>query len=523
MTGNTRREFLGDVGRGMLLAGLGTSLAMDLELLDAGAVEAINSGAEIGGALTFGELEPLVALMQETEPAALTARLVEQLKSGTSLKTLVAAGALANARTFGGQDYVGFHAFMALAPALKMSEELPAEQQPLPVLKVLYRNSNRIHEYGGRKNELLHAIAPEPIPDGADPATYLREISRSGDIDKADRVFASLGNQPVGEAFNHLQFAVEDEVDVHRVVLAWRAWDSLDIAGQEWANCLLRQSIRHCAWREKEIMDRGGNRSSVRTVLPALMDKYQLLGKEIGSKSGDDAWLRELATIMFSGSRDEAAEATACALRDGYSPECIGEAMSLASNMIVLHDPGRPDKWSNADKPVGSCHGDSMGVHASDAANAWRNIARVSNARNTVASLIVGAYHTAGTFQYMNAQPYPLQEQKDAVKTTDAQTLLREAEEAVRASDQFRAAATIARYGELGYDAQPAFKVMLKFATSEDGALHAEKYYRTTNQEFEAMRPSVRWGQVVALARVTASEYGHRSAGYEEAKRVLAV
>ena len=43
---------------------------------------------------------------------------------------------------------------------------------------------------------------------------------------------------------------------------------------------------------------------------------------------------------------------------------------------------------------MGSVHGNSVGVHASDAANAWRNIARVTNARNTFASLIVAAFQT---------------------------------------------------------------------------------------------------------------------------------
>src|SRR5258708_35568923 len=101
MVRNTRREFLGDVGRGMLLAGLGTTLAGDLGL-------AYVRGDEAAATLSFGELEPLVALMQDTPPAKLTAILVDKLKSGTSLRTLVAAGALANARTFGGPDSVGF-------------------------------------------------------------------------------------------------------------------------------------------------------------------------------------------------------------------------------------------------------------------------------------------------------------------------------------------------------------------------------------------------------------------------------
>src|SRR5262245_48505173 len=129
MIRNTRREFLGDVGRGMLLAGLGTSLTSDLGLARVFA----DDTAE---ALSFGALEPLVALMQDTPPAKLTGLLVDQLKGGTSLKTLVAAGALSNARTFGGEDYIGFHTFMALAPAWRMAQELPTEKQPLPVLKV---------------------------------------------------------------------------------------------------------------------------------------------------------------------------------------------------------------------------------------------------------------------------------------------------------------------------------------------------------------------------------------------------
>ena len=143
-----RREFLSDVGRGMLLAGLGTTLAAELGIADVAAGEAEKR-------LSFGKLEPLVALMQETAPDALLEHLVAKLKSGESLQTLVAAGALANARSFGGQDYVGFHTFMALAPAYRMAQELPTEAAPLPVLKVLYRNAHRVQEFGGRDAEVL--------------------------------------------------------------------------------------------------------------------------------------------------------------------------------------------------------------------------------------------------------------------------------------------------------------------------------------------------------------------------------
>ena len=111
----SRREFLGRVGGGMLAASLGPQLAVDLGL----SPPLLETGDD---RLHFGDLEPLV---------------VEKLRAGTELRTLVAAAALANARTFGGQDYVGFHCQMALMPAYAMSARMPDKLRPLPVLKVL--------------------------------------------------------------------------------------------------------------------------------------------------------------------------------------------------------------------------------------------------------------------------------------------------------------------------------------------------------------------------------------------------
>ena len=125
MRDKNRREFLADVGRGMLVASLGSAVAADLELSPAWAGE----GAE---PLTFGKLEPLVALMQETPINKLLPALIEKMKAGTDLRTLTAAGALANARTFGGHDYTGYHALMALSPAYEMAAELPKEQRRCP-------------------------------------------------------------------------------------------------------------------------------------------------------------------------------------------------------------------------------------------------------------------------------------------------------------------------------------------------------------------------------------------------------
>jgi hypothetical protein len=515
MLNRDRREFLADVGKGMLIAGIGPALAADLGLASASAAE----GAET---LSFGDREPLVSLMQETAADKLLPVLVAKLQGGTDAAALVAAGALANARTFGGQDYNGYHAFMALVPAFYMARELPQDRQALPILKVLYRNTSRMQECGCRTREVMHPVAAATLPAGRPGGELLREATRKADMDEAEHTFAALARGTVDDVFNQLLYSVQDEVDVHRVVLAWRTRAMLDVAGKEQAHTLLRQSVRFCVNQEQELRRRG-RQSEVRTVLPKLLDQYHLLGRPSGKRQADDAWIEHLAAAIYGGSRAAAAEATAAALAEGMSPEAIGEALSVAANRLVLCDPGRKKEYAEPGKPEGSVHGASVGVHACDAANAWRNIARVSDARNVVASLIVGSFHTGGQSTGLAGQPRPLPEHLEAVKAKDSAGLLGEAEAAIRDKDQARAAAVVHRYGELGHPPRPVFDLLLRYAVSEDGALHAEKYYRTVTEEFDTTRPAFRWRQLVALARVTASEYGYPAPGYAEACRLLKV
>lgn len=515
----TRREFLADVGRGMVVATVGYSVASDLDLAPALAAEAADS-------LEFGSLEPLVRFMQETPVDRLLTALTAKLKGGEDLRRLVAAGALANARTFGGEDYVGFHTMMALAPSLHMARELPEQLRPLPVFKVLYRNTNRIQEKGGRKEEVLHMIKSAPLPEGRAGAGSILEAVRRQAVNEAEGIFASIAQGSPSDALNDLLYTVQDHTEVHRVVLPYRAWDLLELIGKEHALTLLRQSIRYCVKAEAWQHDRSSDEP--KALLPRLLEEHKLLDRARGYRKGDDAWLENLSQTIFKSSPAQAAEAAAAALAEGFSPAEIGEAISLAANQLVLRDLGRTPAQESAGKPPGSVHGDSIGVHACDSACAWRNLARVSNARNTSACLILGAYQVAldrtnrgGDFLHWD--PLPLQSHAAQVKSSDGPALLREADDAIRQNLQAHAAAIVHRYGELGHDPRPVFDLLLRYAVSEDGALHAEKYYRTVTEEFNATRPAFRWRQLVALARVTASEYGRRAPGMAEARDLLKV
>jgi hypothetical protein len=516
----SRRQFLAEVGQGMLIASLGYGPAVDMGL-------SVARADERGEPLTFGAQEPLVDLMQETPTDRLLPLLVGRLRSGVKLGDLLAAAALANARTFGGADYVGFHTMMALAPAFHMAAELPEVERPLPILKVLYRNNKRMQEVGGRKAEVLRRVQPLAVDPRSAGGEVLRGAVRDKDMARAERTFAALAQGKSGDAFNDLLWAVEDHTDVHRVVLPYRSWDLLALIGHEHAHTLLRQSVHFCVKAERNRSNDGVD-AQPRKLLPRLLDQYKLLGRPATPRAADDAWVENMSRTIFESTPEVAADAAAAGLAEGMSYEAVGEAISLGANQLILRDIGRTAKEVLAYKPQGSVHGDSIGVHACDAANAWRNMVRACDRRNAVASLILGAYEVAfdrvnrgGDF--LHWQPLPLATHLEQVHRVAPDQLLAEAEAAIRANDQTRACALVHRYGESGRPPRPVFNLLLRFAVSEDGALHAEKYYRTVSEEFAATRKAFRWRQLVALARVTASEYGRTAAGYAESRDLLKV
>ncbi|HEY1081057.1 MAG TPA: hypothetical protein VGE29_02285 [Prosthecobacter sp.] len=512
----SRRRFLADVGKGTLLATVGPAFAAELGIHVPSTTEGSGNTA-----LNFGKMEELVCFIQETPVTKLQPALLARLRSGTSLQQLVAAGALANARTFGGEDYIGFHTLMALTPAWKMSASLPADQAALPVFKVLYRNTGRIQENGGRADETLHPVTPATAPA---TARELHEAVRSKDAARAEQLFAKLAEQDKRQAFDALLECVEDDTEVHRTVLPYRAWDLMSIVGEEHAHTLLRQSLRYCLQAESRRRPEWDLHAG---VLSRLMDQHKLAGREAGTGSLDDAAIAELSRIVFSSGPEEAAGAVAAALAEGRSPGEVGEALSLAANQLLLRDRGRPPEWEFAGKPTGSVHGDSIGVHASDSVHAWRNLSGISQGSHKFACLILAAWQIANNRQnskqpFLNWEPVPSRRQVNQVAAKEPEALLRELDAMIRQNLQSHAGAVVERYGALGHSPEPLFQVLLRYAVSEDGALHAEKYYQTVRDEFQRTRPSFRWRHLVGLARVTASEYGRPAPGQAEARELLA-
>ena len=162
---------------------------------------------------------------------------------------------------------------MALVPAYKMAGELPSDRQALPVLKVLYRNSSRIQEQQFAQRDTLHHVDAAESVEPDRRAEWLRDAIRADDLHDAEARFAAIAASRQSTPSTQLQFAVEDDVNVHRVVLAWRAWAMLELTGQQYAQTLLRQSVRFCIDSEQSMRDHQQPAPEVRAVLPRLVGR----------------------------------------------------------------------------------------------------------------------------------------------------------------------------------------------------------------------------------------------------------
>jgi hypothetical protein len=412
---------------------------------------------------------------------------------------------------------------MALRPALIMAEETRSISDALPILKVIYRNSSRIQEAGFHDHDSLQPVDPH-VASASDTTDGLRGVVHRGDRATAEQMLAATTADSPRNGFDDLLSVVEEGAEVHRTVLAARAWDMISLVGEDNAASMLRQSLRYCLKNEPDAAKRFTN---IRETLPRVMDQFQLVDRPWGTKPADDAWLTEMFKTLWTSTPEQAAEAVGAAIADGICPPRILEAISLATNQLVLCDEGRPKEWAQPNKPVGSVHGDSIGVHASDTAHAWRTIAVAAGPRQRNAAIIMAAYQCANdrkqrAAEFATWQPRPWPEHLEKVAANTPDGLLPELKSAIEANDQNAACAVTSKYGYLGGDEKAVFDMLREYATTQDGALHAEKYYMTVRDNFRMSTPANRWKHVVALSRVTASEYGRPAPGVEEAKGLLA-
>ena len=98
---------------------------------------------------------------------------------------------------------------------------------------MIYRNAQQIQQYGGASRKTLAAL--HAAEHGAIPRIDLRirDASRAADMQEVEVLFGSLSSGPTDEAFEAILPTIADDVNVHRFVLAHRAYGLANLLGPD--------------------------------------------------------------------------------------------------------------------------------------------------------------------------------------------------------------------------------------------------------------------------------------------------
>jgi hypothetical protein len=310
-------------------------------------------------------------------------------------------------------------------------------------------------------------------------------------------------------------------------VLPYRAWALLDIVGPEHAHTMLRQSLHYCVGSESR--PRSAQADEPRTVLPRVMDEHHLAGRALGNRKAGRRLIDAQSQAILSpppASRPRASSARHS--EDGFAPAAIVEAIALAANQLILRDAGRTEREAQPGKPVGSVHGDSIGVHAVRLGERMAQHRARERCAQHDGEPDLGAYQVAvdrtnrgGDFLHWS--PRLIRSNLAEVKAKDQDGLLRDAEAAIRAKRSGTRRRGGASRGRARLPRTAGVRPPALVCRERGGRAAREKFYRTCSDEFATARPAFRWRYVTALARVTASEYGTPAAGQAEARSLLGV
>src|SRR5262249_51836566 len=159
--------------------------------------------------------------------------------------------------------------------------------------KVVARNAGCIHDPRNRDRARLQAVAPATLPKGRSGGDLLRAAPGPNE---AEQILAGLlPRESPPDAHNDiLSNSIEPSLDVHAIVMVWRAWDLLDLTGEEHALTMLRQGVA------------AGGAPEFGALLVQLFDQYHLLDRPRVVRPAEDAWVDRMSRTIFEAGRRRA-------------------------------------------------------------------------------------------------------------------------------------------------------------------------------------------------------------------------
>ena len=473
-------------------------------------------------------IEPLVQFVEETPPERIVAGTHDKLASGTSVKEMLLASALAVVRSSDlppGHHGGPLHPVAGLHAVRHIATRLPSDYAMLPVIQNVAMSNKHIHS---------PAMGPYMLSEA-------ESVSEKDDVEATLKAFRTAYGRGVYNACDHyflylldhlspmqmLELLLEVGVpknllDDHYFLFPVFTWRALEYLGWEWAKYIGRSPVRY--------ITRPTMPCSLGEV-DALIHKYELLERDLRAETGDDetAAITALADEIGRCSKfAQIPEMLARALAAGLSLGGVGEGLSVGGSTIFLR----------------SQTGNPMDVHINTGANTRRYLLRQPELSRRIKLQALLVFNTGPEVMMAQRMLAPdIQPEPDRVaalppRTQDA--ILQEIESVISglpigerlpaasvatwiATDEVKHVAALAQqYASADYAPEALTTMLGKIACRDSfSEMHAYKHHQATYEEFHATRPSLRWRHLVSAVQAAAISHGRVQDVYEHAAEVM--
>lgn len=473
-------------------------------------------------------IEPLVRFVEETAPGDIVATTYDKLRSGTPVKQMLLASALAAIRSSDlppGHHGGPLHPVSGLHAVRHIAARLSGDYAFMPVVQNVALSNKHIHS-PAMGPYILAAAEPLSENDSIEDtlAAMPYHLAR-GAYNALDHYYLYLMEKltPMQVLDHLLQVAIpKNQADDHNFLFPVFAWRALDYFGWDHAKYIARSAVRYVT-----------RPPAARATLEidALIEEHGLLRRVLRFKTGADETPAVEALRDAIGTLDEFKGIPAIlarALADGLSLQGTIEGLSLGGSHLFLR----------------SQTGNPMDVHIHTGANIRRYLLGQSELAMSTRLRALLSWHTGPEVRSAQTKLAPQQQPEAdrvaALPARDQDTLLADIEDLIaslpvgerlpslglaqwRCSDEVKQAAAMAQqYVECGYDSDALFDRLAKIACRDNFTeMHAFKHHQATHEEYHATRPELRGTHLVSAVQAAAISHGRIQDVYEEAAAVV--
>lgn len=468
------------------------------------------------------EVQFLIDWLRSTTPNTVVEEAAQHLRAGVREDDLWAAGVYAAMRYINNQAHnlLGFvsHAFIGCEDARHLAQDQAAHTRHLLLLQSLYQIVFDMHDPCLSPYELL-AYAPLHEQSTEENIRLLRMDVRMGEYMRADHRLVGLA-----ECLSRaelvdllLDIALEGMItDDHTLITPVLSLGLMELVGWDDGFEMLRWSLRYSASFPRDF---------------APYDHAVRLAQQYGLEGGapvsglQSERVETLRARFHNAEPAQRPEVAASAMaRDGYSPETVLAAVSLAGcDLYLTVDPVPHDDFDAISREVAP-------IHIGTSSNALRSALAYMSPRTQVLAAVQGGSLLQRGPSVLDAQfrfvpfvasrAYPYDEDRNTLHQET--NLLPALDDALHRRDSRLATAAVRAYLESDREPEPLIAVLTSIACSDDGTLmHNFKHLNSMIEEFRDCAHPDRWKYLAASARFI-SWYAEKSKGvYDRATRAL--